>query len=415
MYHPSLMSLKKGNNQGTNAESVLNHNRRLILQLIQDAGVISRKALTQITGLKLATITTAIKCLQEMGIITEVGLIKGDSGRKIMGFSMNYSRYCVITLRMTPSYLNIGSYDLQNENLYIKKIFFDTLGDINHTCDVIVEEIGKAEAVVRDREIIGIGLGVEGPFVIDNGYYKLPGSEYKDGYFDIAQELSEKIDYPVIVNRSNNFGVYYTWKMNKGKNPLDSFVYITISYAIQCGIIINGELVNGINGCAGSIGNMTRCHYNEKNEVISLESEVSTSAVLEKVRELLPDYPNSILVEKEDDLNIRDVVKAFTLNDDLALSIFTEVGINLGRVVADLVNLLNPSYIAIGDELPHSEEMGKIIRDEAMKYVPEIVDLNLMFDILDYDTSRDTRIDPGLKGACLYIADAFIQSMTFGD
>ena len=61
--NPSLLSISKIQNRGSNAESVLNQNRRLILQTIKDAGVISRTQLTEKTGLEYATITIAVKSL----------------------------------------------------------------------------------------------------------------------------------------------------------------------------------------------------------------------------------------------------------------------------------------------------------------------------------------------------------------
>lgn len=414
IYHPNLFSLAKIRDRGANAENVLNQNRRLILQLIHDTGVVSRKTLAEKTGLKLATITLAINKFLQQGIVKETGLMEGDSGRRIMGFSLVAERACTITIRMSTSYLKVGIYDLNNQNLFIKKVFLNTLSDINHTCDEIANIIEEAKKSIRDRRILGVGVGVEGPFVIKDGFYKLSHPQSPEGYFDLGKVLSDKLGYPIILNRQNNFGVYNLWKTENKDNKLGIFVYLTVSYTVECGIMINGELVNGSSGSAGLVG-LSVVGQNALGNDITLNEQCSSTAVLKRVLEALPNYPNSILVMKKDDLNIRDVIKAFDMDDELAVAVFTEVGVHLGRFISGLVNTLNPDYIIFGDEIPQTERMLNIVETEARRHVPKNVKINLHMKTMDYAESRNSKLDPALLGASTYFADAFIQSMDFGE
>lgn len=414
IYHPSLFSLAKIRDRGANAENVLNQNRRLILQLIHDAGVISRKTLAEKTGLQLATITLAINKFLQQGIVKETGLMEGDSGRRIMGFSLVADDFCTITIRLSVSYLKVGVYDINNQNLFIKKVFLDTISDILHTCDVIIDIIDEAKSIIQNRTILAVAIGVEGPFIIKDGYYKLSHPQSPDGYFDISKVLSQRIGLPVILNRANNFGVYNLWKTENKDNHLGIFIYMTVSYSVECGIMINGELVNGSCGSAGLLG-MVPVAQNILGNDVTLNEQCSSVSVLKRVRELLPQYPNSILVMKKDDLNIRDVIKAFDMDDELATIVFTDEGVHLGRFIGGLVNILNPDYIEIGDEIPHNEKMLKVIETEIRRHVPKDICLNIHMKLLDYEASRNTKVDPALLGASTYITDAFLQSMDFGD
>ncbi len=409
IYDPALLSLRKIRNKGTNAESTYNQNRRLILQMIKDAGVISRKALAEKTGLQLATITMIINEFLEIGIIQETGFIEGDRGRKIMGFGPVRDKFCTIVSRISVSYFTIGVYDINNENLYIDKVFMDTLQDIRKTCDAIAKEIKEVKKKFNDKTFLGVAIGIEGPFVIKDSYYKLPDPKSQDGYFDIGKVLSDKLSLPVIVNRQNNFAVYNLWMEESKNNHLGIFVNITISYTIECGIMINGEILNGSNGSAGLLGNVIFDH----NLLTTLNDHCSSTTVLKRVHDSLKEYPNSVLNQIKGEINIRDVIKAFILDDPLAVEIFTDVGKWLGHMVASLTNLLNPDYILLGDELPQTERMQAIIREEARKFISPEIDLNLHMFILDFKSHRQAKIDPSLLGASRYIFDAFIQSIDF--
>ena len=412
--NPSLLSISKIQNRGSNAESVLNQNRRLILQTIKDAGVISRTQLTEKTGLEYATITIAVKSLQAKGLINDIGFIQGDKGRKIKGFSMSLEGHAGITIRCNPNYLEIAAYDPQNTNLYIKKIYLDTFQDIDQTCNVIVKEIEEAKSSIKDRTLIGIALGVEGPFEMVDGYYKYPDPRFPDGYFDIGTVLNQRLGTPIIVNRQSNFAVYQLWKSEGKSNPLGIYVHISVSYTIECGIMVNGEIINGANGTAGFLGNIV-LGKNAQGTPIYLENITSSISVVDRTKSLLKEYPLSILVLKKDDMDIRDVIRAFSLSDELAVRVFSEVGEALGILIANIESLLNPDYIFISDELPTTSKMKSIIMDEAKRYLPESISPNLHLYVLDYDQSRVTKDDPSLLGANSYLIDAFIQSMEFTD
>jgi N-acetylglucosamine repressor len=413
-YNPALLSLTKIRDRGANSGNVRNQNRRLILKLIKDAGVISRKDLVKKTGLKLATITMAINDLLQMGMISKAGLMDGDSGRRIMGFSFASNEFCTITIRLSTSYLKIGAYDVDNNNLSIKKIFMDTLRNIDQTCEVIVREVGEITQVLGKRKILGVGVGVEGPFIMKNGYYNLPHPQSEDGYFDIGKVLFEKLGYPILVNKANNFGVYNLWKTDRSPHQLGIYVYISVSYTIECGIMINGEIIHGSDGSAGLVGKILIGQDN-MGYAVHLQDEASTNSVVKRALALLDQYPNSVLVLKKDDLNIRDIIRGFTMEDDLAVAVFTDVGVQLGRMVADLINILNPDSIFIGDEIPQTERMKDIIEKEARRHISKGVNPNLHLEVLGFASARDTKRDPSLIGASNYIFDAFIQSIDFGE
>ena len=413
-HNPALFSLDKIQDRGTNSETIFTQNRRLILKLIKNSDVITRKEIIEKTGLKGATITIIINEFLESGIIKKIGLMEGTSGRRVMGFRFASEDYCTISIRISVSYIKVGVYDLNNQNLYIKKIFFDTLSNINNTCDLIVDEVEAAKETYKDKTVIGVGVGVEGPYVIQNGYYKLWQPRNTEEYFDIGKVLAEKIPYPILVNKSNNFAVYHVWKKDRRSNQLGMLVNVYVSYTIECGIIINGEIVNGCSGTVGLLGSIPIQH-DDKGGFKTLNDLCSSTAIVNKAYECLEDYPTSSLQAAKSNINIRDVIRAFMNEDELGVKIFSEVGIYLGRAVGTLINLLNPDVILIGDEMPQSKRMHDIIETEARKYCNRSIHFNLHMDEIDFEASRDSKKDTTLLGASMYVADAFLQSMRFNN
>ena len=412
IFHPSISSIKKLHSSGSNSEDVFNQNRRLVLKIINDFSPITRKSLVEKTGLRNATITLIMNELLEAGIVEEKGFIPGDSGRKIMGFGMTSDKFCTVVGRLSISYLSVGVFDIHGKNLYINKIFMDTLLDIKTTCNVFIKEFHKTQSSVGDRTILGVGLGVEGPFIIRDGYYKLPHPGSENGLFDIGKELSDRLDYPVIINKQNNFAVYDHWKKRNKNGNLGTYINITVSYTIECGIIINGEILNGLDGSTGFLGNLLM-DIDDSGQIHTLNDLCSSISIMNQVKELIKDYPDSVLNQSINNLNIRDVIRAFHTKDPLALNIFKEAGIYLGRAVATLVNILNPDFICIGDEIPTSMKMREIISNEAIKHISRHVNLNLYTVILDYESHRHPEIDPSLSGANQYIVDMIISSLDF--
>jgi predicted NBD/HSP70 family sugar kinase len=146
---------------------------------------------------------------------------------------------------------------------------------------------------------------------------------------------------------------------------------------------------------------------------ICLKDIASTDYVLRKVKDSIDQYPDSVLVGSIKDLNIRDVIRAYYLGDQLAVNIFTEVGITIGQMVADIVSLLNPDYIFVGDEIPPTVAFRETVENAAMENLQTGISPNVHTLVLEYEEARIARLDPALLGASSFVIDAFIQTIEF--
>ena len=127
-----------------------------------------------------------------------------------------------------------------------------------------------------------------------------------------------------------------------------NILFINVSWGLGMGVIVDGKLYYGKSGFSGEFGhipvfdNEVICHCGKKG---CLETEASGSYIHKRFLEKISEGNSSILdkkVKKGDSITLEDILDA-ALNDDiLAIELIEEVGNNLGKQIAGLINLFNP-------------------------------------------------------------------------
>lgn len=399
LYDPTYMSQKKLRTYGKNSESTYHENRMLVLRIIADNGPISRIQLAQRTKLKGATITIIIKDFLDKNIIEPAGKIKGDRGRSVMSFSLN-NRFCSICVRITSTYIKVALYNINYVNLFIQKEFMNTSQDVCNTLDRIKDLISDALSL-NSLILLGVSIGIEGRCYLQDNDYSL-WDKKTGSYIMVGKYLHDSLDIPILVNRAINYAAYYTWHQLY-KHKIGTILQINVGYTIECGIIINGEIMNGHNGRTG----MIRGNYISIEDKTTVEQYIATPTILKEALALLHEFPESVIKCKQDCLNIRDIIHGFENDDPLCIRIFQDFSIRLANVIAPMVNLLAPSMVVAGDEIPVSERFEKMVRNAL---VPLIGEQNAsIVQTWTHGVPRDSRNDPALLGGNMYLLHAAID------
>lgn len=402
IHNPGFLAQSRLKNRGRNAETTQRENRALIVRLIKEAGTISRLELAEITGLQHATVTIIINGLLESRVIEKAGMVQGTNGRRVTVFSIKSQQYCMIAVRITNRYIKVGVYDLNGDNIYIDKVFLNTLEDMIQTCKDTCEIILKSQSAIGDMKVIGVGIGVEGAYTIVDNDYAYYDKNRKENIF-VGKEIHKQTGYKVVVNRGKNYTAYFYWN-RYWKKPLGTLIAINLGYSVEAGIVINGEILNGKDGCSGIIGN-NQVGIDASGKNFYLEDRVSAGHMLRKTNGLLKEYPESVL-QGIADLNIRDIIQGYQDGDELSRRIYDDAAVYLGKAVASLVNLLNPDAIFIGDEVPAGDNFLQVIRQTAEKYTE-----NSMEDVIvRHKVKRVSQNDPALIGATEYVVAAAIET-----
>lgn len=397
-YSPKYQSASKVKGLGKNAITNQFENRALIMRLINEKGVISRKDLAAKSGLQPATVTIIVQELMNSGLLYENGMLDGGNGRRVKGVSLVNNRFSV-GVRITDNYIKFGLYNLNYENMYIDKYFVDTVNNMDFVVDYIVDKVNTLKEQYQDDIITGVGIGVEHTGKIINNDYACWDNK-KQEYVFLGSKIHDKTHLPVFVNRAINFGGYEMWRKCM-TSDYGMMVYFSLGYAIECCVVLNGEIVNGKDGCGGMFGEMIVDFHNQK----TLNEQIAVGAILERARKSLEKYPDSLIKEKMDNLNIRDIIHAYDEKDELAREVYHYVAEHFARILTHVILLLNPDYILLGDEIPTSEDFKLDVRKSIAAYLGE--EKAQVMDMIRVE--RKSELDPGLIGGARYVNDMLIS------
>ena len=123
------------------------------------------------------------------------------------------------------------------------------------TEDEVLKQLKRQIAQLMSPEVTSIGIGV--PSVVDSiqgiVYNVANIPSWKEVH--LKEQLEREFGIPVAVNNDANCFALGVWKYGEGKGTKD-MVGLTMGTGIGSGIIINGELYNGVNTGAGEIGSL---------------------------------------------------------------------------------------------------------------------------------------------------------------
>jgi glucokinase len=209
----------------------------------------------------------------------------------------------------------------------------------NH-CRAVVKHFGKVKALAAAvPATINAAEGI---------ILKSPNIPALDE-FRFSSAVSNELNLPVILENDAIAAAVGEQAFGAAKG-FQNAVVVTLGTGVGGGIIINGNILRGIDGTAGEIGHIcveqfgAPCGCGSRGCV---EQYSSATAIVRMARELANQYPNSVLKNKLR-LTSFDVYQAGIGGDDLALEVFRCMGFYLGSALADLVNILNPEVIVIG-------------------------------------------------------------------
>lgn len=232
--------------------------------------------------------------------------------------------------------------------------------------DVAESVIGKMkERTISGEQVIGIGVGIPGP-VSENGKVgRVTNIEWDQK--DVAGELRELTGLMVRVGNDANVAALGEYVHGSGQGR-KSLIMITLGTGVGGGVVMNGRIIHGANGAGGEIG-----HIKVSEDEIEtcgcgktgcLEQYASATGIVRMAKNTLrTDSRPTIL--KEEGLTAKDVFDAARQKDELAMEIVERVGKILGKAIADVASILDPSIIVLGGGV---SKAGDVLVDVVTKY-----------------------------------------------
>ncbi|AGB41274.1 transcriptional regulator/sugar kinase [Halobacteroides halobius DSM 5150] len=364
-------------NQKINFDVMKQLNVSLIMECIREKGPISRADIAELTGLTPASISKITRELIKKNFIRENGLGKSSGGRPPVLLELNPKAGYIIGVNLGPEILEVIITNLEADILVNNSKTLENL-EQNYVLDELFNLIYQtiAESKVDKEEIIGIGMAVHGLINSETGI-SIFAPHYNWKNVAIKKLIEEEFQIPTFIdNDARAMALGEQW-FGIARNS-DDFITINIGNGIGSGIVINGELYQGVNYSAGEIGHIVVDNDGPKcscGNYGCLESLASNPRITERARKLIKQGAKSkitnLVNDNLDAINIQHVCLAAKQRDEVAQQVLKEVGRYLGIGIAYLLNILNPELIVIVGDI--NEAKGYIF-----KYIKEVIEVKAL-------------------------------------
>jgi glucokinase len=207
----------------------------------------------------------------------------------------------------------------------------------------IVQSIERLRKEFATDKLAGVGVGIPGYILMDKGIVTHAPNLPDFVNYPIRDEIEKLLGAKVILeNDANAAAVGEKW-MGAGHDVQD-LVLLTLGTGIGGGIIVGGQVLRGYLGMGGELGHITvvpngyPCGCGNHGCVEKYASATAVSAMA-KLLNLGADLTSEQVYELAVNGNVR------------AQSIFDSVGVALGTVLTDLINVFNSPLYLLGGGL----------------------------------------------------------------
>jgi glucokinase-like ROK family protein len=324
------------------------------VDLIRFAGKgLSRTDLAEEMGITKAAVTIIVNDLIAHNIIIETESRTTSSGRPPVVLEINPNHGLVAAIDMGATHLSAALGDFSARILEEIEIPF-RVADGPEKClqkadQVLCELLAKRGLTPTD--LAGIGIGVPGPVITEQGTVMAPPIMPGWDRYPIRATLEEKWSTSITLNNDAELGALGEWAYGAGRGERN-LAFIKVGSGIGAGLIINRQIYGGTTGSAGEIGHLT---VDENGPLCAcgnhgcLEAFAGGHAIASQARKLVTSGKRTLLSEKEiNSLSAQDVAEAARRGDLPAQEIIKRSGTYIGIAIAGLINLINPSTVIIG-------------------------------------------------------------------
>jgi len=372
----------------------------LIFKHLDQTESASINELSKELNISVPKTTSLITELIEEGLISDYGKFESTGGRKANLYGLISDAGFILGVDVKKYYINIGLLNFKKQLVNQKnRIAFklENTAESLHQLIQIIQNFIK-EVGVKKEKILSLGINLSGRINHTKGY------SYTFFHFQeepLSQIIQEKIGIKTYLendSRAMAFGEFCNGEVNTEKNVL----FVNLDYGIGLGILIDGKVYYGKSGFSGEFGhipffnNEIICHCGKKG---CLETEASGNALLRKFKEKIKQGYTSAALKKNkkiEDITLTDIVLAGQNEDVLTIELLAEIGENLGKGLAVLINVFNPELIILGGTLSETGEYLKLpTKSSINKYSLSLVNADTELKLSKLGEKA------GIIGACL--------------
>lgn len=329
--------------------------KRNILGLCIKEGERSISEISNYLGTSVPTTTKLVGELIEEGFLSDLGKYGTSGGRKPSIYGLNPDAGWFVGVDIRHTHASVVVNDFKGNQI-------TSAEDIPFIMSVGEDGVMGISQMLRDffstrgldfDKVLGLGVSVAGRVNPQTGF---SNSFSGPGNIQIDKMLEDELGVKAIIendSRAMAYGEFLGGVVKKEKNV----IFVNISWGLGMGMILDGKLFYGKSGFSGEFGHFPILNNDQIcrcGKVGCLETGASGSALVRMVLEKLNEGRASCLgakFRKEGRININDILKALHEEDVLTIEVLSELGENIGRSLAGLINIFNPELVVIGGKM----------------------------------------------------------------
>ncbi|HSK56364.1 MAG TPA: ROK family transcriptional regulator [Jiangellales bacterium] len=323
-----------------------------VLKLLRDHGPLSRVELADRLGLSRTTMAVEVGRLVEQELAAEVGPAASRGGRRSTLVDLSPSvRFVGVAIGATA--MTVAVTDGRLAVLGQRHQDVDVRQGPEHVLAIAIELARKVLAEQGVHRPAGVGIGVPGPVDFHLGVpVSPPIMPGWDGY-PVRDVIAQEMGCPVLLDNDVNLMALGEQHAGVARTVKD-FLYVKIGTGIGCGIVVDGCIYRGVDGCAGDIGHIRVEEFGPTcacGNTGCLEAFFGGAALARDAVAAARAGRSSVLqalLETKGDLSAADLAMAAAQGDPQAIQMVRDGGRRVGVVLAGLVSFFNPGLIVIG-------------------------------------------------------------------
>ncbi|OKJ17383.1 hypothetical protein AMK19_00915 [Kitasatospora sp. CB01950] len=323
--------------------------RAALLAVLGEHGTLSRAEISRLTGLSRSAVSSAVTDLIGEGLADETTAVATSGrGRRAAAVTLRRAHALVLALDFGHTHVTAAVADTTGAVLGEATAGLDV---DNHPREVLDAARALADRALADAghtldAITAVAAGIPGALDTRTNVVRAPSTLSQWIGMDPAAELGRLFGRPVTVGNDAEMGARGE-RAHSGGRVVNDLIYVKASTGIGAGLLLDGRIYRGASGISGEIGHIqlpdtgTWCRCGNRG---CLESVASIVEVRRRLAHVLA--PGARPGEAVDLPPLGELA-----DTPAAARVIGEAGRTIGRVLADLVNCLNPAAIVIGGEL----------------------------------------------------------------
>ena len=304
---------------------------------------------------------TSMALLNELmaeGLVEKQGRGESVGGRKPELYGLRNNSLFVLSINMEKFSTRMAIFDNNNNNITGNHTFpihiskdLAAIEELHQYANSLILTSG-----IDTEKLMGVGLSMPGLVSSKEGdsyTYLLHGQDK----MPLQELLALKFGKPVYIQNDVKSATLAEFRFGAAQGKKDALV-LSLDWGIGLGVIMDGKLRVGTSGFAGEFGHIPfvedgiLCHCGKRG---CLETVASGSALARMAREGIQSGQDTLLnglpgreLEK---LEPHAVIEAAQEGDQYAINMLANIGRNLGKGIAMLIQLFNPEVIIIGGKM----------------------------------------------------------------